>query len=151
MIRRATPDDVPELIRLGAAMHAESPFWGRFAFSEERLAETLYALLGTPRGFVWIAEVGEEIVGALLGMVEQHWMSSDLMATELAFYVRSDVRGGLHGPRLLAAFVAWTDAVGARATFAGLSSGIDSRAGRLYVDFAGFVHRPDLMAFERVA
>jgi GNAT superfamily N-acetyltransferase len=149
--RAATVADIPELIELGRAMHAESPFWNRFAFSPEHLAETLSNLIKLRGGFVRVATSSGKIVGAVLAVAEVHWMSTDVVVTELAFFVLPAFRGGMHAGRLLAAMVAWSEALGAKATFAGVSSGIEpERTAQMYERLAGF-SRLNLVSLERVA
>ena len=67
-IRTATLEDVPRLVELGAALHAESPRWSRIPFSPARAAETLTGLILHADGVVYVAERGGQIIGGIAGV-----------------------------------------------------------------------------------
>lgn len=124
MIRSATIDDLPTLLALGEAMHAESPRFAKMAFSAARLEETLRALILLPRGFVVVAEIGGEIVGGMVAVCMTHWASEDLLATDLALFVRREHRGGLTAARLVRRYAGWAMGEGAKLIQLGVTTGV---------------------------
>lgn len=135
MIRAATLDDLPQLLRLGAAMHAESPRFSRLRFSATRLEATLRALIGVPHGFVMVATAERDgwLVGGMVAVVAPHWASDDLIATDLALFIAPAARGGLLPARLLTRYVQWAHHLGAQIIQAGVTTGIEPETtARLY-------------------
>lgn len=124
MIRKATLDDLPTLLALGASMHAESPRFSRLAFSASRLEETLRALILLPRGFVLVAELDGELIGGMAAMCMPHWASADLLATDLALFVAPEHRGGLTAARLVRRYVGWAMGEGAKLIQLGVTTGV---------------------------
>ena len=131
MPREATIEDLPVLLALGEAMHAESPRYRRLSFDADRLEATLRQLIGQVNGFVRIAGDGGAVDGVMVAMVSPHWTSWDLVATDLALYVMPDARGGHVGARLVRAYLEWARERGATLVQAGVTAGI-ADAGRLY-------------------
>jgi len=131
MIRDAALDDLPVLLALGEAMHAESPRYRRLSFDADRLEATLRQLIGQVNGFVQIASAGGTVDGVMVAMVAPHWTSWDLVASDLALYVMPDARGGRVGARLVQAYLEWALERGATMVQAGVTAGI-ADAGRLY-------------------
>lgn len=134
MIRAATLDDLPQLLRLGAAMHAESPRFSRLHFSAVRLEATLRALMDSPRGFVMVASADSGwLVGGMVAVAAPHWASDDLIATDLALFIAPAARGGLLPARLLSRYVQWARQLGAQIIQAGVTTGIEPETtARLY-------------------
>ena len=66
MPREATIEDLPVLLALGAALHAESPRYRRLSFDADRLDATLRQLIGQVNGFVRIAGDGGTVDGVMV-------------------------------------------------------------------------------------
>lgn len=124
-MREATYFDLPGLLSLGARMHAESPHFSRIAFSEEKLRETLMAVMGAPHGFLWITERDGKIAGVMVAIALQHWCSTDLVASELALFVEREHRGSMIAPRLIKRYLSWADGLGCKQITAGVSTGVN--------------------------
>lgn len=122
MIRVATLDDVPALVALGAAMHAESPRFSRLRFSGERLAATLRAAV--QGHFSRVVEIDGQIVGGLVALLTPHWFSDDLMACDLALFMDPRFRGTMAPARLLREYGAWAVAHGSKLTLFGVMTGV---------------------------
>ncbi|WP_443115482.1 GNAT family N-acetyltransferase [Herbaspirillum seropedicae] len=139
MIRPATLDDMPVLLAMGRAMHAESPRWRRLKYCEPKVEAMLLGLIESPRGLVLMAERGGEIVGAIAAVAQFAWCSTDLVAEEVSFYMLPEHRGSLAAARLVNSFKEWARLVGASWAYAGASTGVDDeRVAQLYEGF-GFV------------
>lgn len=125
MVRSATAADIDRLIELGRAMHEESSTYSRLAFDEPRLRELLGRMIENTHddAFVVVAEVSGHIVGFMLAMVSAHWMSSDLVASDLALYVQPNCRRHGVARDMIAAYVAWSIKSGAALILAATSVG----------------------------
>lgn len=124
-IRTATVADVPRIIELGAALHAESPRWSRIHFNPARAAETLTNLILNPSGVVFLYEVDGIVVGGIAGLLQPHWACDASIAHEMSFVIDPEYRGGLAACRLICALVSWGKIKDAAWLHAGTSTGLD--------------------------
>lgn len=101
MIRLATPDDGPALMRMGEAFFAESGHGDRFAFDRVSFAHTCSAL--GVAGLLLVVEQGGKVVGmAGVDVAPSICNHSVMVARETFWYVDPDYRKGL-GRKLLVA------------------------------------------------
>ena len=101
-IRRATLQDLPQMIEMGRALHAESPRYQGMGFSPRKLAECYEQLKGTlltPAGCAFVADAGGYIAGMTVGIIASRWFSEERYLTDLTMYVRPEVRSSLAGGR----------------------------------------------------
>lgn len=125
MIRRAISIDIPALVELGRAMHAESPTHSRLSFNPAKVAQLLASMISKPlTALVLVSETNDVIEGAALAHIEEHWFSNDLVAQEMAVYVVPEKRGTLRAARLVVGIDAWARAMGARMLQAGCTTGV---------------------------
>lgn len=126
-IRFATQQDVPVFVELGRRFHAMTRF-RVYDYDSRRMTESLNAVVRNPRGshcfFVAEDSTGEAI-GALVGCIEQHFFSSQLVASVIHYDVLPEKRMGGAGVRLLMAFKQWAQNRGAVELNAGVNSGTD--------------------------
>ena len=129
-IRKATPDDIPRLMVMGEQFAKYAPF--DVEFSPEGAAAFVAGLMEI--GLVLVAEQDGEILGGILGALTPMWYSpSNLMASELAWWVAPEHRGGRAALQLLRAFEDWAKASGAKViTMSDLRIGEDYPAGPLF-------------------
>ncbi len=104
-IREAVIADVPRIVEMGQTFLAASPYR---AFMEENPAQ--FAALATqciedPEGVVFLAEMGEMVVGMIVLVLFVHPLSAQRTAGELCWWVEPAARGA--GLRLLTAAEAW--------------------------------------------
>ena len=134
MIRPATLSDLPALLVLGEAMHAESPRFSRLRFDPARLEATLRHVCTSPDGFLWVGlDQRDEVVGGMAAMVVQHWCSTDLIATDLALFMKPAARGSTIPARLVRCYLGWARSQGAKLTQCGVTTGVDTEnTARLY-------------------
>jgi len=131
MIRPATHDDLPALLAIADAMHAESSFAG-VTFSAEKTA-ALFAALINGAGFLMVAEADGEVIGGMAGWCAEHFFSHDKTAGDFGLFVHQDRRGGMAAARLLKAFAQWAREQGATMIRAGITTGVHLEAStRLY-------------------
>lgn len=126
MIRAATIDDVPELVELGRAMHAESPRYRALTFDADKLAATLRGVLMVPeQGFARVVQADDgELIGGLIAVLVPHWASDDLTSCDLALFMAPQARGTLAPARLLNQYAQWARDRGARQIMLGVMTGV---------------------------
>lgn len=122
-VRRARPTDLPTLLALGRAMHAESPRYRHLAFDEGKTARLIGFLIDRPAaGVLFVAESVGQIVGLFGGAIGEHMYTHGRFANDLAIYVCPSHRGGVTMGRLLQAFEAWAVDAGADEILLGVST-----------------------------
>ena len=132
MIRPANADDIPRLVDLGAVMHCESPRFRDFAYQPARVASMLEWLMGSPQGLVLVADQQfEGVIGGLMAMAMPHYACELVQASDLAFFVHPDYRGGTAALRLVDGYRAWAHSIGAEPSI-GVNTGVQpERTARL--------------------
>jgi len=126
-IRPATLADVPAFVALGQRFHGATRF-KHYDYNPQRVAATLTALLEDTRGvycFLVAEETGGQPIGGLVGTLEQHFFSEQLVASVIHYDVLAEKRMGGAGLRLLTAFRKWAENRGAHELNAGVNSGVD--------------------------
>lgn len=105
-VREATAADIPALVELGRAMHAESPALRHAPYDEGKVSFALSQALAS--AVIYLHEDAEaKLDGAFVGIVVERWFSRAKVAGDLALFVSPDRRGGLIAYRLLNAYVEW--------------------------------------------
>lgn len=134
MIRRAAAADIPAIVAFSIAMHAESPQYRAMNLNPDKVAAALEAMLGRPlTALVLVIDNGGTLDGGAIAHIESPWFSDDLVAQEVAMYIRPEKRGGLSAARLVAKMDAWAQAMGAKLLQAGCTTGVTAeRTIRLY-------------------
>lgn len=128
-IRFATEADVPDVVRMGRNMWAESKTHQHSSYSDAKAERLARACTGTPLTgppsdkCLLIACVEGVVVGMLGGYCTEDFFGHDKIAGDFVFYVSPEKRGGTLGVRLLKAFEAWATQAGARWMRPGVSTG----------------------------
>lgn len=138
MIRRATIADVPRLLELGAAMHAEAPNFAALGFSAARLEASLVTLIGDEGVLVAVADRAGAIAGVMLAVAGMHWASDAVEVDELALYVTPEARGTLIAGALIRALQDFARDRGARIIRAGAAAGVNNPLVVSLYERAGF-------------
>lgn len=108
-IRLARIDDVPALVEGGHRMHALTRF-RQLDYDAEKVTRAFTELIAKSQHkyVFFVAEDGAlRIVGALIGVLEQHIFSEQLTASVMHYDVLPEARMGGYGVRLLRAFEQW--------------------------------------------
>ena len=108
-IRFARLEDVPDLVEGGRRMHALTRF-KKFDFNAKKIERSFVDLItkGQNKYVFFVAESSAgKVVGALIGVLEQHIFSDQLTASVMHFDVLPEARAGGYGLRLLRAFEQW--------------------------------------------
>lgn len=109
-IRMASLADTPQPLERGRRMHALTRFQHFDNYKAERAAKAFESLITQgPHKYVFMVAEGAEqrVVGALIGVLEQHIFSEQLTASIMHFDVWPEARMGGYGIKLLKAFESW--------------------------------------------
>ena len=109
MIRKATLEDVPELLLMGQHMHAESPRFSKLSYSMRKTGLLTKALIQHPRGIVLVSEHG-----MFLGIVAPAFYSEELCAEDYVLYVEPEYRCNMEAVRLLKGYITEAKRLGAK-------------------------------------
>lgn len=130
--------DATAIAHLGAAMIAESQF-SQYEYDEIKTKYFIDEWINNESGIVLIAEDDIGIIGFMLGVVSEQWWGKHTVVGEMALYVTPEMRGSGAAPKLLARFISLAKEVGAEEISAGISTGVDAGADRLYQTL-GFIN-----------
>lgn len=128
MIRKGTHDDVAAVVAMGATMHEQSAF-RHVVYVPEKVSDFIH--LHVDHGFFMVAEVDGKVVGGMLGDCMILWFTTDITGLEYAFYVQEENRNGLIAAKLVAEFIRWCKAAGAKQIRPAIATG-NQALGRLY-------------------
>jgi GNAT superfamily N-acetyltransferase len=143
-VRPATPDDLPALLAMGRALHAESPRYSRLSFSEAKIrALALQMTTGTlttdAPGGALVAEKAGILIGMMAGYVFSPFFSEDKVATDYTLYVVPDERRrGKAAVALVRAFEAWAVEQGVTDIIPGTSTMIDAEGTARFYEKLGY-------------
>jgi hypothetical protein len=106
--RFATYRDLTKITELLSRAHQESEY-RHIPADPHRAMKSLSRMLNPSykAACVVVLEHEEEILGALLGMVDWHWWSKYRFATDILTYCDKSARG--HGYRMIKYFIRWVE------------------------------------------
>lgn len=119
VVRRATADDVPALVRMGRAFIEYLPHSAAIGarVDDDALAAQVHAWLATDSMALFVADRDGDVCAMLVGAVVGLWFApSTMMAAELAWWVEPRARGTTVAVRLVKAYEEWARASGATVT-----------------------------------
>lgn len=128
-IRFATLDDVAAGVECGRQMHAITRF-AAYDFNAERVAQNLRAVIEAGQNdkgthcFLVAEDSKGRFAGGLIGCVERHFFSDQIVASVIHYDVLPEKRMSGAGLKLLTAFRTWAENRGAFELSVGVSSGI---------------------------
>lgn len=132
-VRAATMDDMPALLLMSVAMHAESPRFRSAQYSEEKMFNIISFLIEhEDQGGVLVAESDAglgmpSVVGMLGFIVNEQFFGHDKIATDLGIYVAQQHRGSSAFLRLVSAFEKSAVAKGAKQITLSINTGVKSQ------------------------
>jgi GNAT superfamily N-acetyltransferase len=106
------------------AMHAESRY-RRFSINIQKIEGFLHRIIGEPSRFIVLVD-GDPVCAMFFAYVEPFWWGDDLESGDLLLYVTPEKRGGLHGARLIRAYIRLAEEMGVADIKIGVSTGIDA-------------------------
>lgn len=104
MIRPATPDDIPEIARLGERFHEQAQWSDIFPYSAKDCAASLETFMASDAFICLVADEAGEIVGMTAGAVSPVYFNHGHLSGEELFWWVDPTKGSQGiGLRLLAA------------------------------------------------
>lgn len=110
-IRFARAEDIPALVQIGHAYHAEGRFKA-YDYNPDKLAANLKGLIEDTSGarcFFVADDKEQKPYAALLGQVDSYFFSTTPIAQLIFFWVHPDHRGGPAAIKLMTAFKQWAE------------------------------------------
>lgn len=143
MVRRATYDDVDAAVALGEQHHAESEQrW--LPFVPERLAAYARQFIDDDDKLALVAVSAKgEVVGYMGAFLAPYIFCEEMQAADLMVFVTPEYRGSTAALRLIRAYAAWAQSMGALEATLALRSNVNvERAGRFYQKLGFEQHTP---------
>jgi GNAT superfamily N-acetyltransferase len=150
MIRELEPSDIAEVMQLAKAMHAESPFYSRYPFSEQKVERLCEVFLENPDWLCVVAEFNEKMIGFLAVTIVPTFFGDARFVEDISFYVTPKYRGTSAALRLIRTVEAWAIANNVEAIRVGVTTGTNpgptgnfflrlgyEESGRLYTKLVG--------------
>lgn len=128
IIRFATIKDIPAFVELGRYFHGLTRFRS-YEFNGDRVAAQLRAVIDAGQDkngthcFIVAEDSNHKAIGGLIGCVERHFFSDQIVASIIHYDVLPERRMSGAGVRLLSAFRTWAENRGAVELSAGVNSG----------------------------
>lgn len=108
MIREATESDIPQLVEMARAMHAESPRYQNKQFDEGVTAQFINILISGSDFCVFVSGIASDLTGMIGCSVSPFFFSFvDKYACDVGFYVKPEHRGGGSALKLIKAYEDW--------------------------------------------
>jgi GNAT superfamily N-acetyltransferase len=126
-IRRATEDDAEALLVMARKFVAFAPYHDRVTATDDELRAIITYF--TANATVFVAEKHGAVIGMLVAVLAPVWYApSCRVATELAWWVEQEHRGGTAAIRLIQAFEKWAkDECAVMVTMSNLEVETDNR------------------------
>jgi len=121
-IREASEEDIFDILILAKEFSKESPITHKW--NKEKTEHFLLSALTNTNTIIFVLEEDDEIVGAIIGLLNEMYMSQTLVATELAWFVTKAYRGKKGSLMLMTTFENWAKENGANYTCMGDIHGI---------------------------
>lgn len=113
LIRLATPADLPELLRMGRAFHAEAGLACFPPFHDGAFTSFVTRLSRNGDGVVLVGEHDTRLAGMAAALAYPTWWNTDhAMGQEVFWYVDPDLRGSRLGAALLDGLERWAADMG---------------------------------------
>lgn len=125
MIRFAEEKDLENCLNLGEEFYKESPIYNTHPWEREKAKDFFYRILNNDWQCGIVAyDKNDELIGMVLGSVDECFYSNNKTLNEYIFYVRKDKRGGKTVFKLIDKWVEWGITKGAKDVWFIHSSGI---------------------------
>lgn len=148
VIREATLEDAIDVMELGRGMHRHSSF-APLRYDGHQVLDFLDRLILSPGHAVFVARDREQLVGFVLASTHQSFFGPDKVASEHAFFVHPDYRGGGAAKQLVNAYEDWAVRNGAKRINMGNSAGTADEPYVRLLESEGFT-RPGSLLYKNV-
>lgn len=126
-IRKATALDISAMVEMGAMMHDESPQYRDRSYNRRKCTHLSLMLIEARFGCALVADDDGELVGMFLGVAQEQYFGDDIQTTDLLLYVKPEARGGRAMLKLVRAYEAWAEDLGATDIILGVSTGVHAK------------------------
>lgn len=138
-MRLIKESDIEALVELARCMHAESPVYRIYEFSEDAMRGWFYAAIEAPHDFFCaVAELNGEAIGLMLACAVPIFFSTQRMTTDLGLYVAGYYRGSRAACCMVRLYEGWAKAQGCVRVVAGVTAGINVDAAIKFYKRLGF-------------
>ena len=110
-IHKATKDDLLGILVLAKEFSAEAPRTHKWNLN--KTTNFLASAIDNSNMEIFVCEKDDQIVGAIVCLVTEMYMSNTVIASDLAWFVSKDLRGSSWSIKLLKTFEDWGRAKGA--------------------------------------
>ena len=114
-----------DVIAIARQMQAESVLHSRMSVDPAKLLSRLAAIAQSEYGYFKLALLNGLAVGAFIGLIDDVYWGSDLVARDLGWFVVKTARSSGAAGALLADFESWARGRGARFVMLGQTTGTD--------------------------
>jgi GNAT superfamily N-acetyltransferase len=104
VVRKSTYADVPLMVAMGRDMHKESAF-APIAWDNEKTIRFTDRAIANNNFCVFVAEVNTELVGMIIGAVQDYYFSQETELIDFLWYVKPKYRGTTAGVELINSYV----------------------------------------------
>lgn len=101
-VRLATFEDIPALVQVGLSFHERTPY-KHIKVDRQSITKNFAWAISSAQGIVIVEEKGDQVVGFLLGCIQEFWWSRQRLATDLAFVFEN----GWNSIRMTKMFIEW--------------------------------------------
>ncbi len=140
-VRRASVLDLPEILPLARAFHAESPYHREFAFDDDKVEQLITAASTDPAWCALVVADDDGIFGLALFFAAEMFFSRALEAADLTFYVAPAKRGTRAAFRLMQQVREWAEMRGCAKLSVAPNTGINHDATARFLEKLGFQQR----------
>lgn len=115
-LKLATQDDRQEVLRMCRLFYEASPFYPTVSFSPQKI-EALFDLAietGHSQVLVLLYIESSKVCGMVVGLASETPFSTDVVASELAWWVDPEYRGTRKAGDLVLAYEAWARHIGCK-------------------------------------
>jgi len=130
IIRKATIDDIQDIIEMAKSFHRESDA-RKYTLTNERIKELTTLIISTGLGILAVKD--GEAIGMMGAMLQKNVFFDELMAGDYLIYVKPEYRGTEAAQLLVDYYIQWAKTYGAKSIGIDIESGInDERAINFY-------------------
>lgn len=134
-IRVATLNDIPVLLKFGAAFVQESPNYKNREFVSEE-AQQHFASLIDGQGVIFVIEHHQEVIAGFAGSIGKDWFNNQKIAIDHVMYVLPEFRKTRAAYYLIQSFIGWAAGMRANRIQCGTTTDVESKGCiRLYEHF----------------
>ena len=130
IIRKATIDDIQDIIEMAKAFHRESDA-RKYTLTNERIKELTTLIISTGLGILAVKD--GEAIGMMGAMLQKNVFFDELMAGDYLIYVKPEHWGTEAAQLMVDYYIHWAKSYGAKCIGIDIESGInDERAINFY-------------------